>query len=387
MIDHAASTVPFHRERLRRTSFLESIEGLVDLPICERADLAAVSVADRRAGPPAPRTQYKRTSGATGQYLTVESSPRAAWWQGILELRRNKLRGLEPWVRTAAVRVAPDTRPRRGALGQLSRRSLVLDASDPPGELARRLLDHRPALVSGFGHLLADIGDELDGRLSPRVLGTGGQMLTQHDRAALTARYGVTALDLYGCVEVGTIAWQCPEADLYHVDHDSVVVEVVDADGRGVPPGAPGDIVVTALTNRHMPFIRYRLGDRARLSTRPCRCGHAGPALASIDGRTMDRFVTDSGDLIASSRLFLSAPGTDITSSVGRYRVVQDSRRNVTVEIVPTHPIPGSTVEAIREHYGSILGAGTAVSVRFVDHIGLEPSGKLRQFVSAATTG
>jgi phenylacetate-CoA ligase len=83
----------------------------------------------------------------------------------------------------------------------------------------------------------------------------------------------------YGCSETDIIAFDCP-AGRYHVASDHVIVEAIDVED-GV-----GEAVVTDLDNFLTPLIRYRLGDRIRLSTDSCPCGRTSPVIASIEGRT-----------------------------------------------------------------------------------------------------
>ena len=65
-------------------------------------------------------------------------------------------------------------------------------------------------------------------------------------------------------------------------------MEIVDESGRLVADGTPGEVVVTALTNRAMPLIRYATEDRAvRLSGR-CPCGRGLERLAEVQGRVVD---------------------------------------------------------------------------------------------------
>ena len=386
VLHHASSAVPFFQDQAAYRWRPESLAGLSELPITERADLAKLPLEARRGTPVSERTLVKHTSGSSGQYLTVEQGARGAWWQGLLALRRNRARGVQPWELTAAIRVGVDERPRLGLLGSLARRTAVLDSGAEPAALAAALAALQPVALSGFGHLLLDVGRHLGSTVHPRVLATGGQVLAQTDRQALEEVFGARPLDLYGAVEVGSIAWQCAAADLYHVDHDSVIVEVVDHRGAPVRPGEAGEVLVTTLWNPHMPFIRYRLGDQARMADRACRCGATGPAIEEIEGRKMDRFVDEDHRPVASSRLFLSSQLSEVLPWVSRYRAVQDEWGRVTVEVVPVKALPSEAVARIVEGYRSVLGPSVPVSVVIVDDLPIEPSGKLRQFVSRAGT-
>ena len=58
----------------------------------------------------------------------------------------------------------------------------------------------------------------------------------------------------------------------FHVAENISLVEILDGD-EPCPPGVEGDIVVTNLHAQALPFLRYRVGDRAVLGDGPCPCG------------------------------------------------------------------------------------------------------------------
>jgi len=67
--------------------------------------------------------------------------------------------------------------------------------------------------------------------------------------------------------------------------------------------GEPGSVVVTDLTNRAMPILRYQVGDVAVWSDQVCPCGRGLPLLERIDGREADYVVTARGELISGISL------------------------------------------------------------------------------------
>jgi phenylacetate-CoA ligase len=94
---------------------------------------------------------------------------------------------------------------------------------------------------------------------------------------------------VYAATETGGIAAECERHTGVHLFEDLVLAEVVDADGRPVPPGITGDrLLVTVLFSRTLPLIRYELTDRVRLATRSCPCGRPFRLLAAVEGGTDD---------------------------------------------------------------------------------------------------
>ena len=80
----------------------------------------------------------------------------------------------------------------------------------------------------------------------------------------------------YGLSEVPgpAIGFECEECRGFHVSEDHFFPEVIDpATGEPVPEGEEGELVLTTLTTRAFPLIRFRTGDRFRALSAPCCCG------------------------------------------------------------------------------------------------------------------
>ena len=58
-----------------------------------------------------------------------------------------------------------------------------------------------------------------------------------------------------------------------HLQEDKVIAEIVDEDGRPLPAGERGELVVTTIGMEALPLIRYRTGDYTRILPGPCPCG------------------------------------------------------------------------------------------------------------------
>jgi len=66
---------------------------------------------------------------------------------------------------------------------------------------------------------------------------------------------------------------------------DDILVEVVDPQtGKGVEPGATGEVVATNF-NAYYPMIRMGTGDLSMFAMESCFCGRTGPMLKRILGR------------------------------------------------------------------------------------------------------
>ncbi len=90
-------------------------------------------------------------------------------------------------------------------------------------------------------------------------------------RARIEAGFGARAYDHAGMTEVGAHAFECAAQAGLHVNEAEFIAEVIDpATGE---PAEAGELVLTNLGRAGSPAVRYRSGDRVRLSRDPCPCG------------------------------------------------------------------------------------------------------------------
>ena len=99
----------------------------------------------------------------------------------------------------------------------------------------------------------------------------------------LEEAWGARCFDHAGATEVGAWGYECQAQDGVHLNEDEFICEVVDPDS--LEPAEEGELVITNLGRVGMPVIRYRTGDRVRLTREPCNCGRTDRA----SGRRGDR--------------------------------------------------------------------------------------------------
>lgn len=127
-----------------------------------------------------------------------------------------------------------------------------------------------------------DLGDVFS---SFRGVAWGGEALSSRKRQLLE-EWGVRPFQVANVGDAsGSI--ECRERAGAHVWEDTVLIEVLDRRGNEVSDGEVGELVVTSLTNRVSPQIRWRSDDLVRIDRRPCGCGRTHARIA-IMGRRGD---------------------------------------------------------------------------------------------------
>jgi phenylacetate-CoA ligase len=387
IVDHAYRRVPFYRERMDaaglRPRDVRSAADLAALPPTSKSEIRALPRTLLLAsGVDVCRLHLYRTTGSTGEPLDLLRSKGDDLRFHLFRMRAMRFYGIKARDRMALVSTRGHGHPAWNALQRAGvyRQSQIF-LLDPPERIADRILAERPDLVTGNAAVLARVAAEISARRGayrPRFVVSGSEMLTPFMRRDIEAGFAAPLYDTYGSEEMSLIAWQCPEAGLYHVSSDSVLVEVLGRDGRPVREGARGEVVATALHFYAMPFIRFRLDDEAVLGPGRCPCGRPFPTLAAIAGRATDYFRLPGGREVFASALAYVVHAR--APWIRRYQVAQESETRVVLRAVPVVPPGEVALGAVREGIEAILGPGVEFAVEIVREIEPEPGGKHRVF-------
>lgn len=242
------------------------------------------------------------------------------------------------------------------------------------GNTARHQLllqDFRPDGLCGTPSFVLHLAESLHAAgVAPETLGVrygmfGAEPWTDAMRAALERAWGCPAYDIYGLSEIigPGVAGECEARDGLHVMDDHFLPEIVDPrSGEPCAEGTQGELVITTLTKRALPMIRYRTGDITALTTEPCRCGRTSARIARLTGRADDMLVIKGVNVFPSE---VEAALLAVTDVEPHYQLVVD--RRPTLARVEVHVEAAGTL--IERCGGAFAGDHPAVTV-LQHHIG-----------------
>jgi phenylacetate-CoA ligase len=95
--------------------------------------------------------------------------------------------------------------------------------------------------------------------------------------------------------------------------------------------------VLTTLTKRAVPMIRYRTGDITTLTTEPCACGRTSARIARIKGRADDMLIVKGVNLYPSE---VEAALLAMDDLQPHYLLVVDRRTTLARLEVQVEPAP-----------------------------------------------
>jgi len=386
LVTFAYEHVPFYRVLYDRAGFspseLKTPADITSVPTTRKSMFQDPDMRLFLADGYSPdRLIHRTTSGSSGSPLNVYYTPDDRIYRTLVHLRALHHNGVRLRDRVAQItyREDPGFRYIFQKAGFLSREFISIKANPLENQIDQ-ISAFNPDVIYGYPSSLAFLAGELRERgnhqIDPKHIFTTGELLNLGDRKLINRAFKVSLKDIYGIVEMGDVAWQCPELGGYHLNVDNFLAEVT-TDGRQAKPGEVGHLTITNLHSRAMPFIRYEVGDMlAAYRENPCPCGCTFPLVDVIQGREDDWLCLPDGKRFSPMAFEVSAiPG------IKQYRVIQKDYDQLFVEVIPGFDFMNRTRENVREHLQKIVGPSMRVRVSKVDHIP-QQSGKMRRFIS-----
>jgi phenylacetate-CoA ligase len=393
LLHHAWETVPFYRESWAGHYDPAASDALTGLPVLSRRSLQERYEALKSRNVPGAhgKLHEARTSGSTGAPVRVLKTEITGLFWNALTLRDHLWHGRDLARKLAVIRRGRTGRaPSWGAAtaglvatGECVLRDVESDveaqldwlAAEEPGYLLTY-----PSIVVELAKASLRRGIRLPGLLEVRTL---AEALGSDGRALCREAWGVPLVDVYSAEEVGYIALQCPQHEHYHVQAESLLVEILDEQGKLCPPGQAGRVVVTDLHNFATPLIRYDIGDYAEVGA-ACACGRGLPVLSRIAGRVRNMLVTEDGRRfwppLGSRKFFEVAP-------ILQHQVAQKEFDLLEARLVMVEPLDATQEARLREMILAAMPPGMRLVFRYCDSIPRGAGGKFEDFVCEVASG
>lgn len=392
MVAHAAHATEYYRSAYSRVGAdardVKSFADFEALPLLRKVELQQRPEEFQAEG--VDRFMPYLTSGSTGTPIRGWWDKASTDWKKACGMRSNFWAGYRLGERIACLYGNPErelsgTRKLKALLRRkLVQRTEVLNLLDLAPEamlaFADRLRRRPPAILWGHAHglyLLARFYEKqgiMD--LRPRGMYSAGMVLHGFERETVERVFGGVLQDRYGCEELGMIAAECRTKEGLHVNVDDLYVEFLGADGRPVAAGERGAIVVTDLSNRAMPLIRYRMEDVGVPSARRCSCGRTQPLIERIEGRVADFLITPEGRLVSGISLTDHFAGQ--IPGVAQMQIVQKKRDLLVLVVVKGAGFSEASEREVQRLVREFFGPAMRHRFNFVAEIPSGVTGKRR---------
>lgn len=378
---HAYANSPFWRARLTAAGMGSRADWFTRLPILTRAEAKAADSALFALPVPPEHGNVHRlmTSGSTGTPLTIAKTDIANLFWCAVTLRESLWHGRDIRGKHAAIRVGAQQGSAstwgRPYAGYTTGPSVVFDArSDIDAQLDWLCAEQPTVLLSHGSNLRALALRSIERKVvlsQLREARSYSEQLPPDLREKVREAWDVPLTDLYSANEVGYVALQCPDSDLYHIQAEDVLVEIIDDDGQPCGEGESGRVIVTSLHNFATPLLRYDLGDYATAGGQ-CRCGRSLPTIARILGRTRNMLRLPGG-----RTAFPGFPlGILRKLAVREFKMIQHSLEQLEIQLVLDRPLTNDEEAALSAAICSRLQHPFRIRLTPVSEI---PRGKSRK--------
>ena len=386
--------VPYYRALFERSGFepkaLTALQQLANVPLLSKVDIRAHS--DALKADDARDLARFNTGGSSGEPLIFYIGNRRVSHDVAAKWRATRWWGVDIGDPEAVIWGSPIELGAQDKV-RLLRDKLLRTHLIPAFEMSPEKLDGfiarirhiKPKMLFGYPSALAHIATHAEKKgiamddLGIKVAFVTSERLYAHQRDKIQTVFACPVANGYGGRDSGFIAHQCPEGGM-HITADDIIVEIIDAQGRVLPAGELGEIVVTHLATRDFPFIRYRTGDMGVLSDKTCACGRGLPLLEEIQGRSTDFVVAQDGTVLHGLALIYVLRDLE---GVEAFKIIQQNLEQTTVHIVSNDAYDRPLAEArILTEFRKRLGADVEVNIEYVEAIAKERSGKFRYVIS-----
>ncbi len=388
-----AFRAPYYREVFRSLGVRDAREAgrltLAQLPLLERETLKTRPIEDFLTVDRS-RLFASTTSGSTGSPCTFLRSPleqadfSARWWRVYAAYGCG-------WNSTQ-VNIASGMRKRLpGALTVLRDLGLlpkvqVYPASAPAERICEAVEALAPPILTGYSAAIESFAEHVIAsgvRLPrPRVVICTGMEVLQRCRKLARQAFGAPVADVYVTLELGVVAWSCPQSpDLLHINDDVFEVEVLDADGRPAAYGVSGELVITPLRLRSMPLLRYRIGDVAARVPGKCPCGRGLALMTPVQGRTAHAIRAPNGGLIMAPTFGASFEMAAAGEWARRFQIREESEGRIAILVEARREPTDAEQERLRRCVQQLVGSAFDVSLKITESIPYAPSGKFQVVV------
>jgi phenylacetate-CoA ligase len=214
---------------------------------------------------------------------------------------------------------------------------------------------------------------------------TTSEVLTYEDRNILSNAFGVNVINEYGASEIGLLAFESLLNE-WLLSEEILFFEVLDSYNDLVSDDREGNIVVTDLDNKAMPFIRYNIGDIGIISKK-LSVNSKYRKLEKLLGRENDNIVLPSGKTAPGLTFYyISRSLLESTGILREFTIRQVKKNEFIFDIVTDRDLTKNEIKNIKLKMEKYLEPGLRININRLPKIKRPPSGKIKHFYSEIKT-
>jgi phenylacetate-CoA ligase len=324
LFNHAKNNSAFYKKIYEDAGVLylkiNSFEDIKKIPVVTKEMMRAHDVGSILTTKPNPGLIIRSTSGSTGKpfdtYLT-----RKEYFTAYVRTYLS-LKNYNPFKNFVLIGVflQKEEIERRSFMYYLRKyfglfRREAYSVYKPLDEIIQKLQGRKIHIISSTPSFLKILAEELALRqikLNVKYAVTFGETLFPDVKEIIEKYLQAKIIDVYGCMELPTLAWKKPGEKTFSYPLNSLIPEYINP--VEINGEIYGELVITNLVNHTMPFIRYKIGDLVKILDNDYK------KMGEITGRIEDVIKLNTGQKIY--RLQVWSIFRDF-NDIEQYRIIQ----------------------------------------------------------------
>ena len=306
IVEYAYKNCSFYKKKMDKHGVgprdIKDIDDIRKFPITTKNDMRDSYPFQLFSAPIKEVSEIHVSSGTTGNFTVVGYTKEDLKLWAEVMARALACAGAEP---RDMIQIAYGYGLFTGGLGfhygALEMGLTVLPASSGQTKRQLKLMnDFKPKILACTPSYCLYMSEEakemgLDPRKSSWEIGSfGAEPWSESMRKEIESTWNMLATDVYGLSEIigPGVAHECQHKKGLHIFSDVFYPEVIDPNtGKHVKKGEKGELVITTLTKRAIPLLRYGTRDIVSITYEKCQCGRTSPRISKIVGRTDDMII------------------------------------------------------------------------------------------------
>lgn len=292
LVKNAFTKSTIYKKKYAEVSIKNEMLDFDNLPTLEKIELRNSKAEDVLIGNPIIKFS-RMTAGTSGIPLTIYLDREAMSTQLATRYHVYKWYGIDIGDREARFW----GRPERGKIYKIKDRILNRSrfdfVSDSPEFIKNeldRFIKYKPDYIYGYSSLIVNFAKIYKNsgynNIQLKAIICTAERVSDFQLEYLKKTFKCDVVEEYGCSEMDIIAFQCKYNKL-HILSNKAYLQLDEN---------TNDVIITDLSNKLMPLIKYRLGDITTISYEKCNCKRNLPILGKIQGRTINQIVKN-GDV------------------------------------------------------------------------------------------
>lgn len=381
-----AYEIPFYKERFDKAGVrpqdIKCPEDLVKLPILTKAEFRQWMIEE---GMKEENNFCMRasTSGSTGCPMEVICTP-AEYAADIANVTRSMMvGGYNPFLGKTLTEM-DNSSENVGYKSLIQRMGIlrreVVDGNDDEINIIKFINKYKPNLIRMYKSefmRVAVYAEKHNIKIhSPKYLLAIGENIDEISARVLKKAYGAEIINVYGCVEAGSIAVKKPGNSFYTLLEDACLINIYDSQNRIVRNGH-GRVMLTTLYKDTFPLINYDLRDYATVQE-----DEYGRVFTELYGRENADIKYLDGTSVGWIRLWhIAAKQRDIL----QMRIIQMSYHEIIIQLVKNNEseLSYTDIEAkLTTELNVEFKNRIQIKYEWMESIPQDPNGKQRMIIS-----